>query len=84
MSQLTDNIISKLNVLSPSKLEVINQSHLHQGHAGWNDSGETHFLIKISSPYFANKSKIDCHKMIYKLLAVEMKEKIHALAIEIE
>lgn len=84
MSQLTANIIEKLAVLKPSKLDIVNQSALHQGHAGWNDSGETHFLIKISSPEFVGRGKIDCHKLIYKLLAAELKDQIHALAIEIE
>jgi BolA family transcriptional regulator, general stress-responsive regulator len=81
----------KLRVaFAPERLEVINESHLHAGHhhadndhhAAFDGTGETHFRIKIMSAAFAGKSRLDCHRAINALLADELKEGIHALAID--
>lgn len=74
-------IKNKLVALSPIKLELINESHKHAGHAGWNNSGNTHFNLLIVSDAFINQSKIQRHKMIYQLLAEELKDQVHALSI---
>ena len=75
---------------SPERLVVINESHLHAGHhhvdggheAVFDGSGETHFRIRIVSPAFAGKSRIERHRAVNDLLADEMKAGLHALAIE--
>jgi BolA protein len=75
---------------SPERLIVINESHLHAGHhhvdggheAVFDGSGETHFRIRIVSPAFAGKSRIERHRAVNDLLADEMKAGLHALAIE--
>jgi BolA family transcriptional regulator, general stress-responsive regulator len=75
---------------SPERLIVINESHLHAGHhhvdggheAVFDGSGETHFRIRIVSPAFAGKSRIERHRAVNDLLADEMKAGMHALAIE--
>ena len=74
-------IKNKLFALSPIKLELINESHKHAGHAGWNNSGNTHFNLLIVSDAFINQTKIQRHKMIYQLLAEELKDQVHALSI---
>ncbi len=74
-------IKNKLVALSPIKLELINESHKHAGHAGWNNSGNTHFNLLIVSDAFINQTKIQRHKMIYQLLAEELKDQVHALSI---
>ena len=83
MSQQS-NIERKLKAaLSPDRLEVINESHLHAGHqAHFDGTGESHFRIKIVSQTFAGKSRLERHRMINQLLAEEMKAAIHAMAIE--
>ena len=41
--------------LAPEHLAVIDESHLHAGHAGWREGGETHYRVEITSPVFAGK-----------------------------
>lgn len=84
MTELTERIISKLSVLNPTHCELINESHKHAGHAGSNDSGESHFKLKIASPSFKGLSKVKAHQLIYKILAEELKAQIHALSIEVQ
>ncbi len=69
--------------LSPDKLEVIDESHLHIGHPG-AQSGAGHFLVTISSPSFTGKTRIDCHRQIYAALGDLMDKDIHALRLIIE
>ncbi|ABM45557.1 hypothetical protein X471_00877 [Bartonella bacilliformis str. Heidi Mejia] len=72
----------------PQKLEVINESHLHAGHHHGNHAfdgqGETHFRVKILSSSFANMTRVEIHRAIYKVLQKELTENIHALALEVE
>ncbi|MEM6811919.1 MAG: BolA family protein [Pseudomonadota bacterium] len=68
--------------LSPTYLEVENQSHLHAGHAGDDGTGESHFHIAISSPAFDDMSRLDRQRMIHAALGDIMKQ-IHALSVEI-
>ena len=83
MASMQNQIEAKLTEgLEPTQLEVVNKSHLHQGHMGDDGSGESHFHIRISSPVFLNQSKVARERMIYKALSVEMKQ-IHALSIDI-
>ena len=67
--------------LSPTALEVVDESHLHVGHAGARD-GKGHFKVIISAHQFAGLSLIECHKLIYHALADLMETDIHALTIE--
>ncbi len=80
---VVDIITHKLEkALAPTSLEVINESHLHSGHAGSPGTGESHFRVKITSSDFAEKSRLQIHQTINKILAEELEGKIHALAIE--
>ena len=77
-------IIEKLTrALSPSLLEVIDESHRHQGHAGWRQEGETHFRVRIATRQFDGKSRIAQHRAVMDLLDSELKAGVHALAIEV-
>lgn len=77
-----DNIIKKLQeAFAPELLEVIDESHLHEGHAGHRPSGETHFRVYIVSKAFEGKSRIQRHRMINAQLADDLVGTIHALAI---
>jgi BolA family transcriptional regulator, general stress-responsive regulator len=77
--RLTDKLTT---AFSPITLDVIDESHQHHGHGGWKEGGETHFRIKIMSTAFAGKSRVDMHRMINAVVADELKERVHALAIE--
>jgi BolA protein len=68
---------------NPDFLEVINNSHLHQGHAGDNGSGNTHFLVKISCKNFQKQTKLQIHRQINKILAEFFAKGLHALEIKI-
>ena len=77
------NIKDKLTrAFQPQHLEVIDESHLHAGHAGSHPDGESHFRVKIVSRAFAGKSRVDTHRMVNTALADELKSRVHALAIQ--
>ena len=78
-----DTIINKLReAFSPESLDVSDESHLHEGHAGHRPGGETHFRVYIVSPAFEGKSRIERHRMINSTLAGELAGSVHALAIQ--
>jgi BolA protein len=76
--------------LSPERLEVINESHLHAGHhhlesgheATFDGTGETHFRVRVVAPSFAGMGRVERHRAVNGLLADELKAGLHALAIE--
>jgi BolA family transcriptional regulator, general stress-responsive regulator len=68
--------------LAPSFLQVIDESNHHVGHAGARPDGESHFRVKIVAAAFLGKSRVEQHRMINAVLAQELKERVHALAIE--
>lgn len=68
--------------LSPTHLEIIDESSKHIGHAG-AASGGGHFAIEISSTLFEGKSLVECHRLIYQALGDMMSKEIHALRIKI-
>jgi BolA protein len=75
-------IIKKLReAFSPESLEVKDESHLHEGHAGHRPGGETHFRVYIVSPAFKGKSRLERHRMVNATLAAELSGSVHALAI---
>ena len=79
---MKDSMTRKLETeLAPATLEVIDESHLHAGHAGWRESGETHFRIHVVADAFAGKSRLERHRMVNAILAEELKAGVHALAI---
>lgn len=67
--------------LKPSRLLVIDESHLHRGHAGVRDAQgpETHFKVEVVSERFEGTTRIERQRLIYKLLDQEFKEGLHAL-----
>jgi len=75
-----DKIRKLLAVLQPGQLEIVDESHLHAGHAGAQGGGG-HYRLKIVSGEFAGKSTVARHRMIYSALGDMMKHEIHALNI---
>lgn len=70
------------SALSPSELEIFDDSHEHAGHAGAKESGGGHFQVYIVSESFQDKNKVARHRMIYQAVSDLMPAKIHALAIQ--
>jgi BolA protein len=76
-----DDIRARLHkAFAPATLEVIDEGHLHIGHAG---EGSGHFRVRIASAAFEGKTRIQQHRMVYDALAGLMGQGIHALAIEV-
>ncbi|MGE0238985.1 MAG: BolA family protein [Parvibaculaceae bacterium] len=69
-------------VFQPQTLDVVDESHLHAGHAGSHPHGESHFRVKIVSEAFTGKSRLATHRMVNDALAEELKSRVHALAIQ--
>ena len=78
-------IIDKLReAFAPESLEVQDESHLHEGHAGHQPGGETHFRVYIVSQAFSGKGRVERHRMINTALATELAGTVHALALHIK
>ncbi len=69
---------------SPVKLNVIDESHHHAGHAGARPQGESHFRVEIESEKFAGLSRVACQRLVYQVLDEEMKTDIHALTLDLK
>lgn len=67
--------------LAPSRLDIIDESHRHAGHAGADPRGETHFRIEIVAGAFSGKSRVARQRLVYEILADELKDHVHALAL---
>ena len=66
----------------PESLDVQDESHLHEGHAGHRPGGETHFRVYIVSPAFEGKSRVERHRLVNTALEAELRGSVHALAIK--
>jgi BolA protein len=78
---IQDNITRRLSALAPQRLELLDESGLHVGHAG-AQSGGGHYRLTIVSPQFAGHSTLARHRMVYDALGPMMRHEIHALAIK--
>jgi BolA protein len=67
--------------LSPTLLQLEDQSHQHIGHAGHDPRGESHFALTIESSAFAALNRVDRQRRIYAALGDLMHERVHALTI---
>lgn len=80
---LEAEIRQALGALSPTHLDVINESALHSGHAGDDGSGESHWRVVIKAPDLDDMSRIARHRAIHAALGKDIIGRIHALAIDI-
>jgi BolA protein len=74
-------MLRRLESLSPSRIQLTDDSQAHLGHGGYNPSGESHFSLAIESPAFAGKSRVERQRMVYSALGDLMVERVHALTI---
>jgi BolA protein len=66
--------------LAPEALTVVDDSHLHAGHAGAREG--RHFSVSITSCRFDGLSRVARHRLVYDALHTLMPRGIHALAID--
>lgn len=76
-----DLIHQRLQALEPTELEIIDDSHLHAGHAGSRD-GASHFTVIITSAQFAGLNRVAQQRLVYDKLNDLMPFPIHALALK--
>jgi len=77
-----DLITKKLTTaFDPERLDVVDESHQHAGHAGHRPGGETHFRVTIVAQAFTGKSRLERHRMVNETLSSELAGGVHALAI---
>jgi BolA protein len=67
---------------SPAELDIVDESHLHHGHAGAAPGGETHYSVKIRSAAFAGLSRLAKHRAVNEALKAEFAAGLHALRID--
>lgn len=68
--------------LTPDRLDVLNESSKHAGHAGDDGTGESHWHVVIASRAFAGKSRIARHRMVHAALG-DVMQTIHALSMDL-
>ncbi len=66
---------------APLRLDIIDESHRHAGHAGDRPEGETHFAVTIVAAAFAGKSRVERQRLVYETLAAELQTRVHALSL---
>ncbi len=72
------------DVLQPTRLEVLDESAAHAGHAGSDGTGSgTHFRVRIAAPALAGRNRVAQHRLVYDALHDFLQRGLHALAIEI-
>jgi BolA family transcriptional regulator, general stress-responsive regulator len=71
-----------VQALQPTRLDIINESHLHAGHRDAPGTGESHFRVLVVSPAFTGRSRLERHRLVNEALAAELKAPVHALAIK--
>lgn len=84
MNTYANRIRTKLTEsLAPTRLDVEDDSNRHHGHAGAHPSGETHFNVTIESAAFAGKTRVARQRLVYAILADELRERVHALSLKL-
>lgn len=77
----TEMLARLRSALSPTSIELTDDSEQHRGHGGYNPAGESHFTLHIESAAFAGKSRIERQRMVYAALGDLMQSRVHALSI---
>lgn len=78
---LAETIRTRLAVLQPVSIDLVDESEQHHGHSGWREGGGTHWRLAIVSARFAGQSAVARHRMVYQAIGELMHNPIHALAI---
>ena len=83
MGAVTEAIRRKLaDAFTPSRLDVVDDSDKHKGHAGHREGGESHFTVIIEAPAFAGVNRLERQRLVNRALAEELAGPVHALSIK--
>jgi BolA protein len=84
MGPVAELIAQKLTAaFSPSRLEVVDDSDRHAGHAGHREGGESHFNVLIEADAFAGVPRVARQRQVYAALAEELAGPVHALSLKV-
>lgn len=72
-------LTERLAALQPLRLDIVDDSHRHAGHAGAKEGG--HYQVAIVSAAFAGKTTMARHRLVYEAVGDLMRGRIHALVI---
>ena len=79
---VVDEIRAKLiQGLAPLQLDIVDESHLHAGHSGAPEGGESRFRVAVVSSAFDGVSRVQRQRMVYQLLENELQGSVHALSL---
>ena len=79
--RVANEIRARLARLEPQRLELVDESASHAGHAGARPEGESHFRLLIVAAAFNGRSRIDRQRMVYSALGELLRTDVHALSI---
>lgn len=83
MTTISDVMTKKLTeAFAPTRLEVVDDSDRHAGHAGARPGGQTHFNVEIEASAFAGVSRVARQRKVYAVLAEELAGPVHALSVK--
>ncbi|MAW82588.1 MAG: BolA family transcriptional regulator [Parvularcula sp.] len=81
--RVSETIRQKLiAALSPEQVEVTDESHLHAGHAGAREGGESHFRLLVVASIFEGMNRVSRQRMVNEVLRDELAGPVHALAMK--
>lgn len=81
---ITEEIHQRLDAtFHPERLEVIDESESHRGHAGFQEGGESHFHVVIQASSFAAQSRLARHRAVHQALGQDLMARFHALSLDI-
>jgi len=78
---VAEEIRRRLAALAPLRVDLVDDSAKHAGHAGAAPGGNTHWSLTVVSGAFTGESTVARHRMVYQALGDLMQHPIHALAI---
>jgi BolA protein len=85
MGPIAERIREKMmKQLAPDDLRLEDDSAKHHGHAGYDPRGETHFSLAVVSRRFEGMSRVERQRLVYGILADELQERVHALALQLK
>lgn len=83
MGPIFELLRHKLNAaFQPTRLDIVDDSDRHAGHAGAREGGESHFTVTIESAAFAGQSRVARQRAVNTVLAEELAGPVHALSIK--
>jgi BolA protein len=82
MRLIADEMTERLQSLTPTQLEILDESESHRGHSGFREGGQSHYRIRMASPAFAGLSRLQKHRLMHETLG-DIVPRIHALALEL-